>query len=101
MLSTGTYLGCSCVSSIRMFVVMDVGYGRVDVLLDVRVLKTLCNDLVIVFFYVACGRCFVMICQVLFEPSWTCLLILLGSLVRICWKFLRCQSIDCFLVRMP
>ena len=37
---------------------MDVGYGRVDVLLDVRVLKTLCNDLVIEFFYVACGRCF-------------------------------------------
>lgn len=34
-LSAGTFF----VSSIRMFVVMDVGYGRVDELLDVRVLK--------------------------------------------------------------
>ncbi|PWA39015.1 hypothetical protein CTI12_AA533770 [Artemisia annua] len=70
------------------------GLWRVEVLLDVRDLKTLCNDLVIEFFMLHMVVVLVMICQVRIEPSWTCLLILLGFLVRICWMFLGLSMAD-------
>lgn len=45
------------------------------VILDVRVLITLCNDLVMgLTSYLVVGL--MMLCHVLFEPSWTCLFIL-------------------------